>query len=191
MLEGHSDRVRAASFRAQGWCLPCRWTSELTFRLATIGAFREAFKTPKGVILEPMMNVEVVAPMLNSRVRMQIYISFVLFLIFFGDSRSSYWWIEHSSWHYCWQRSQRWQVQCCGWGGAEWYVWVFQTTSWVYSREGWIQHGVSGSSFSSLLVYCSSGASLSSITGLFCQIFRGRISIARHLLLKSRQYIVN
>ncbi|EDR02488.1 uncharacterized protein LACBIDRAFT_295443 [Laccaria bicolor S238N-H82] len=37
-------------------------SSELAFRLATIGAFREAFKMAKGVILEPIMNVEVVAP---------------------------------------------------------------------------------------------------------------------------------
>jgi len=37
-------------------------SSELAFRLATIGAFREAFKLAKPVILEPIMNVEVVAP---------------------------------------------------------------------------------------------------------------------------------
>jgi len=37
-------------------------SSELAFRLATIGAFREALKMAKGVILEPIMNVEVVAP---------------------------------------------------------------------------------------------------------------------------------
>ena len=37
-------------------------SSELAFRLAAIGAFREAFKMAKGVVLEPIMNVEVVAP---------------------------------------------------------------------------------------------------------------------------------
>jgi elongation factor G len=37
-------------------------SSELAFRLATIGAFREAFKLAKAVILEPIMDVEVVAP---------------------------------------------------------------------------------------------------------------------------------
>ncbi|KAG5650680.1 Elongation factor G, mitochondrial [Sphagnurus paluster] len=37
-------------------------SSELAFRLATIGAFREAFKTARPVILEPIMTVEVVAP---------------------------------------------------------------------------------------------------------------------------------
>ncbi|GLB42859.1 putative mitochondrial GTPase that catalyzes the GTP-dependent ribosomal translocation step during translation elongation [Lyophyllum shimeji] len=37
-------------------------SSELAFRLATIGAFREAFKAARPVILEPIMNVEVVAP---------------------------------------------------------------------------------------------------------------------------------
>ena len=37
-------------------------SSELAFRLAAIGAFREAFKQARGIILEPVMNVEVVAP---------------------------------------------------------------------------------------------------------------------------------
>lgn len=37
-------------------------SSELAFRNATIGAFREAYKNTKPVILEPIMTVEVVAP---------------------------------------------------------------------------------------------------------------------------------
>ncbi|KIL60069.1 hypothetical protein M378DRAFT_84328 [Amanita muscaria Koide BX008] len=37
-------------------------SSELAFRLATIGAFREAYKSARPVILEPIMTVEVVAP---------------------------------------------------------------------------------------------------------------------------------
>ncbi|TFK38541.1 elongation factor G, mitochondrial [Crucibulum laeve] len=37
-------------------------SSELAFRLATIGAFREAYKLSRPVILEPIMTVEVVAP---------------------------------------------------------------------------------------------------------------------------------
>lgn len=37
-------------------------SSELAFRLCTIGAFREAYKQAKAVVLEPIMNVEVVAP---------------------------------------------------------------------------------------------------------------------------------
>ncbi|KAI9432399.1 P-loop containing nucleoside triphosphate hydrolase protein [Lactarius indigo] len=37
-------------------------SSELAFRLATIGAFREAYLKTKPVILEPIMTVEVVAP---------------------------------------------------------------------------------------------------------------------------------
>ena len=37
-------------------------SSELAFRLATIGAFREAYKLTRPVILEPIMTVEVVAP---------------------------------------------------------------------------------------------------------------------------------
>ncbi|KAF9782458.1 P-loop containing nucleoside triphosphate hydrolase protein [Thelephora terrestris] len=38
-------------------------SSELAFRLAAIGAFREVFTKTKPVILEPIMNVEVVAPL--------------------------------------------------------------------------------------------------------------------------------
>jgi elongation factor G len=37
-------------------------SSELAFRMAAIGAFREAYKKAKAVILEPIMSVEVVAP---------------------------------------------------------------------------------------------------------------------------------
>jgi elongation factor G len=37
-------------------------SSELAFRICTIGAFREAFQKTNPVILEPIMTVEVVAP---------------------------------------------------------------------------------------------------------------------------------
>ncbi|KAI0367852.1 elongation factor G mitochondrial [Pilatotrama ljubarskyi] len=37
-------------------------SSELAFRLATIGAFREVYNSAKPIILEPIMTVEVVAP---------------------------------------------------------------------------------------------------------------------------------
>jgi elongation factor G len=37
-------------------------SSELAFRLAAIGAFREVYLKTKPVILEPIMTVEVVAP---------------------------------------------------------------------------------------------------------------------------------
>lgn len=37
-------------------------SSELAFRLTAIGAFREAYKLADPVILEPIMKVEVVAP---------------------------------------------------------------------------------------------------------------------------------
>ena len=37
-------------------------SSELAFRLAAIGAFREAYRAANPVILEPIMKVEVVAP---------------------------------------------------------------------------------------------------------------------------------
>ncbi|KAK0449052.1 elongation factor G mitochondrial [Desarmillaria tabescens] len=37
-------------------------SSELAFRLATVGAFREAYGPAKPVVLEPIMNVEVISP---------------------------------------------------------------------------------------------------------------------------------
>ncbi|KAK0201231.1 P-loop containing nucleoside triphosphate hydrolase protein [Desarmillaria ectypa] len=37
-------------------------SSELAFRLATVGAFREAYHPAKPVVLEPIMNVEVISP---------------------------------------------------------------------------------------------------------------------------------
>ena len=37
-------------------------SSELAFRLATVGAFREVYRAAHPVILEPIMTVEVVAP---------------------------------------------------------------------------------------------------------------------------------
>lgn len=38
-------------------------SSELSFRLAAQGAFKEAFPKGKPVVLEPVMKVEVVAPL--------------------------------------------------------------------------------------------------------------------------------
>ena len=37
-------------------------SSELAFRLAAIGAFRDAYKNASPVILEPIMTVEITAP---------------------------------------------------------------------------------------------------------------------------------
>ncbi|KAK0431789.1 elongation factor G mitochondrial [Armillaria borealis] len=37
-------------------------SSELAFRLATVGAFREVYNVAKPVVLEPIMNVEVISP---------------------------------------------------------------------------------------------------------------------------------
>ncbi|SJL15040.1 probable Elongation factor G, mitochondrial [Armillaria ostoyae] len=37
-------------------------SSELAFRLATVGAFREVYNAAKPVVLEPIMNVEVISP---------------------------------------------------------------------------------------------------------------------------------
>ena len=58
-------------------------SSELAFRLATIGAFREVYRAANPVILEPIMNVEVVAPVdFQSMIRfifeMDIFSSFLI-----------------------------------------------------------------------------------------------------------------
>lgn len=37
-------------------------SSELAFKLAAIGSFREAYKNAQPAILEPIMTVEIVAP---------------------------------------------------------------------------------------------------------------------------------
>lgn len=37
-------------------------SSELAFRMAAMGAFREVYSSAKPIILEPIMKVEVVAP---------------------------------------------------------------------------------------------------------------------------------
>ena len=49
-------------------------SSELAFRLAAIGAFREAYLKTKPVILEPIMTVEVVAPV---EFQSALYITFL------------------------------------------------------------------------------------------------------------------
>lgn len=68
-------------------------SSELAFRLATIGAFREAYRTARPVILEPIMTVEVVAP-----VEFQS-MPFGLHLFYSGlisaTHRSSHWELEY------------------------------------------------------------------------------------------------
>ena len=56
-------------------------SSELAFRLATIGAFREAVKAAHAVILEPIMTVEVVAPVDFQSMIFLKWISFSFILI--------------------------------------------------------------------------------------------------------------
>ena len=56
-------------------------SSELAFRLATIGAFREAVKAAQAVILEPIMTVEVVAPVDFQSMVFLKWISFSFILI--------------------------------------------------------------------------------------------------------------
>jgi elongation factor G len=58
-------------------------SSELAFRLATIGAFREAFLKTKPVILEPIMTVEVVAPV-------EFQSAFLFFLLFHPTHAETY-----------------------------------------------------------------------------------------------------
>ncbi|KDQ17401.1 hypothetical protein BOTBODRAFT_105891 [Botryobasidium botryosum FD-172 SS1] len=59
-LSGHG--VAGCRFVLQDGAAHAVDSSELAFRLASIGAFREAYHKAKPVILEPIMTVEVVAP---------------------------------------------------------------------------------------------------------------------------------
>ena len=74
-------------------------SSELAFRLATIGAFREVYKAAQPVILEPIMTVEVVAP-----VDFQSIFFLIGYLFFylnpFSHSRPGYRRIKHKARHH-------------------------------------------------------------------------------------------
>lgn len=59
-LSGHS--VTGVRFVLEDGAAHSVDSSELAFRLATIGAFREAFAKAQPLILEPKMTVEVIAP---------------------------------------------------------------------------------------------------------------------------------
>ena len=59
-------------------------SSELAFRLATIGAFREVYRAARPVVLEPIMTVEVVAPVdFQSTIFFFIFLSSILLPILF------------------------------------------------------------------------------------------------------------
>ena len=60
-LTGH--QVVGARFVLEDGAQHVNDSSELAFRLAGLGAVREAFMKAKPVVLEPVMNVEVVAPL--------------------------------------------------------------------------------------------------------------------------------
>ena len=59
-LSGHS--VAGVRFVLMDGAAHAVDSSELAFRLAAFGAFREAYKKANPVILEPIMSVEVIAP---------------------------------------------------------------------------------------------------------------------------------
>jgi elongation factor G len=60
MLTGHP--VTGCRFVLEDGAAHAVDSSELAFRLAGLGAFKEAFMAAKPVVLEPVMRVEVVAP---------------------------------------------------------------------------------------------------------------------------------
>jgi elongation factor G len=60
LLTGH--QINGVRFVLEDGAAHSVDSSELSFRLAAIGAFREAFAKASPVILEPIMNVEIVAP---------------------------------------------------------------------------------------------------------------------------------
>lgn len=59
-LSGHP--ISGCRFVLQDGAYHAVDSSELAFRLAAIGAFKEAYAKAKPVILEPIMSVEIVAP---------------------------------------------------------------------------------------------------------------------------------
>jgi elongation factor G len=60
MLTGHP--INGCRFVLEDGGAHVQDSSELAFRLAALGAFKEAFNKARPVILEPVMSVEVVAP---------------------------------------------------------------------------------------------------------------------------------
>ena len=83
-------------------------SSELAFRLATIGAFREVYRAANPVILEPIMTVEVVAPVdFQSMILFFGNESFPFILIFLSDFRPGHRRIKHKARDHYGQRSPR------------------------------------------------------------------------------------
>lgn len=72
-------------------------SSELAFRLATIGAFREAYRTARPVILEPIMTVEVVAPVEFQSMWCSVILRWSLMSVI---HRSSHWELEYETRYY-------------------------------------------------------------------------------------------
>lgn len=60
LLTGH--KINGCRFILEDGAAHSVDSDELSFRLAAMGAFREAFMAAKPVVLEPVMTVEVVAP---------------------------------------------------------------------------------------------------------------------------------
>ena len=60
LLTGHP--INGCRFVLEDGAAHVQDSSELAFRLAALGAFKEAFHKAGPVILEPIMSVEVVAP---------------------------------------------------------------------------------------------------------------------------------
>jgi len=59
-LTGH--QINGCRFVLEDGSAHVQDSNELSFRLAAIGAFREAFAKAKPVVMEPVMTVEIVAP---------------------------------------------------------------------------------------------------------------------------------
>ena len=60
LLTGHN--INGVRFVLEDGAAHSNDSNELAFRLATIGAFKEAFNRAGPVVLEPVMTVEIVAP---------------------------------------------------------------------------------------------------------------------------------
>jgi translation elongation factor EF-G len=77
-------------------------SSELAFRNATIGAFRETYKLANAIVLEPIMKVEVVAP---SEFQSETICCSIVPTN--QPARQRDWWTKYTPWHNHRQRSTR------------------------------------------------------------------------------------
>jgi translation elongation factor EF-G len=74
-------------------------SSELAFRVAALGAFREAYNKARPVILEPIMLVEVVAPVEFQGMLLADFVTQIALLM--NPLRRCHWRHQSTAWDHC------------------------------------------------------------------------------------------